>query len=271
MQRDPVIPEIGETIQNPAYTPPPMTVALLPGNLRAVTRPFDGRTGGDAAFLRLTLAHRLRPDAQLGLAMLTADLVARSPGGAEGRPSLVSVMERIGGQLDTHVDGTTTSFEIRVPSQHWRDALAHLANALRATPASRPQTRRAQQRIERELRESLENHPMLAAVDRVLGHRFEGVNRLMTEVQDLTTTQVSLFHRRYYRPSSAVLALLVPRGDEEQLLAGAAAALEPWTFWETAAKPDPFEAWPLPTGVYWDPGPDREQLVARYPMADPNG
>lgn len=223
----------------PTATPPPTTDSA-PGPAAAAPVTLQRLANGVTVFLRQAPAGRLvRLQASLqagalnqtpGLAELTAHVLAETADPARGRGSLRQIVERLGGTLQLQVGADTTTFDVRVPSSRWLEAVSALASALPATPASRSQVDRVRAMCLQRNAAEFAREPVLALAELLLRGTTD-TSRHLGELQDRDASEVAAFHARHYRPESLRVQVesdLDPATVLAALRSGGAADLERW-------------------------------------------
>jgi len=174
----------------------------------------------------------LDPPGAPGLANLTAELLTRGTARRTG-PELDRAIEFVGGSLDADAsrDGVTVS--LAVLKKDLDLGLDLLGEVLRTPAFPEDELRRTAGEIIGALRQSEENPEVVAgrALARLLypGHPYaHPVSGDVASVAALTRAQVVEFHRRYYRPDTALIAIV---GDVtvDEARAGLARRLGSWT------------------------------------------
>ncbi len=268
---DPLGLPAGVTLSVSNYKPAPSIHVVLPGDIHFITRPWDTTISGRTAHLRFTLRNHNAELENAAIAILTAHVIADAPRASEGKQSLRNGIEDLGGTLKVNADTLTSSFAITLPHENWQAGLKLLVDAVQATPVSRPQADRIQERLVRELSKDDSIDPLPPTLQRIVG-RDAGTNTRLTELQDIDATQIILFHKRVYRPGGSVLAVLVPDTPGQTLMTSVIKELAPWAKQYPSKEPiPPLEPEPAKIGLHWaeQESPIRFALVRELP--EPTG
>jgi zinc protease len=209
---------------------PPIRRETLPSGLRVV---IAERPGVPLAAVRLVLrgGASLDPSGRAGLAHLAA-LVARRGTRRRTGPEIDLEVESLGAELGAGVDEDATYFGLSAPAEELPRCLDILADVATAPVFPPAEVQRLRRREIASLAHDLDepalvaDRAMLQAVygSHAYGHPPEG------RVKDLEAARrgdVTAYHERHYRPSSAVL-VVVGRVNAEEVLALARRRFRGW-------------------------------------------
>ncbi len=254
----------GVPLPRPAYSAPSVTPVPLLGMLILAT---EAPPASAVATLRLSLPVGGASGA-VGLAALTAEVVAELappslPGG-----SLRRALELQGASLTISVTAETTAFEVVLPVANLGPVLGALGErlALRIDPeVTGTAVGGLRQGLARRLAEARLRAPLPTLLATNEAER--DAARTVSELNLRTAHEVALFHRARYRAAGALLALWVPgKPTAEQVLAvrdGLLPWLDPLT---PAYKPvELVESAPVPAGR-WIERDSEPQVALSLPM-----
>lgn len=198
-----------------------------------------------------------------GLAELTAHVVVESSDPTSGRRSLRRQLEAFGANIDVEVGMLTTWLDIRTPTNKLAETMTALRGAIESVTQSRSQIDRMRDEFVAQLAAQISAAPT-PVLARTLLQGERGTGSLVDSLLDLDPSDVSLFHARFYRPETSLLAIATPRHATDTL----AAIQEPAETSIARWKPQP--AMPgLPrlldrqygSGLYWAEAPGQKDLV----------
>jgi len=262
----PVEPEpTGPTI--PTVPPPPLpqasattgpTVRLANG----ITAHFQTNAVGSDTLIQLGIFGGSTV-ASPGLAELTAQVVIESSDPTSGRASLSRQLEAIGANIDVQVGTLTTWLDIRTPSNKLAETLQALRGAIESITQSRSQIDRMRDELVAKLVAQIAAKPssMLA---RTLLQGERGTDSFINSLLDLDPSDVSLFHGRFYRPETSLLAIATPKHAADVLKAiqePAETSIGQWRPRPAIPGKPRFLSRPYASGLYWAEAPGPKGLV----------